>query len=113
MWVTAILLGTLIVQGERGLIRGGDDGSGCCPILTVKVGSYNGDLDGEYKLVDKLASTPGEVCINDCIYTKEGSPSSDEFCFMYGVLSTDYVAGEDVNCMVQIRLFKFYNLFVI
>ena len=99
MLITAILLGLFIVQGGQGPVAG-NDGSECCPNITVKVGSYNTNLDGEYKLIYKNISTPGEECINDCIYTKEGSPSADEFCFMYKLLSTDDVAGEDVNCVV-------------
>ena len=112
MLITAILLGLFIIQGGQGPIAG-DDGSECCPNITVKVGSNNANLDGEYKLIDKNISTPGEECINDCIYTKEGSPSTDEYCIMYRVPSKDYAAVTDVNCMVQIRLLKSYNLFVI
>ena len=100
MGIRVILLVAVLLRWERGLIRGqgavgGEGGSDCCPFITVNVvGSY-ANLNGDYTLTQHKESKPEEVCINGCIYTKEGSPSTKEYCF-----KADSLAGADVKCPV-------------
>ena len=81
------------VEGQGPI--GGDGGSACCPLITVSVGGANANFDGEYKLKEEKSSKPDTVCVNGCVYTKEGSPASDEYCFR-----TDD-SGAQLQCSVQ------------
>ena len=107
MGITVFLLLALILRGEKGLITGqgpvgGDDLNDCCPFITVDVGGDNTHLDGDYNLKEKKVDNPEpEVCINGCIYTKDGSSSTAEYCF-----KTDNAAGADVKCSVGIFSIK-------
>ena len=109
MGVRVILLVAFILRGERGLISGqgpigGERGNDCCPFITVNVGGSNADLKGEYTFRDQERSKREEICINGCIYTKDGSPSTDEYCFR-----SDSLAGADVKCPVGFGYFIFFN----
>ena len=82
MGFRVILLVAFILRGERGLISGqgpigGEGGNDCCPFITVNVGGSNANLNGEYTLIDKEGTKPDIGCINGCIFTKEGSPSTN------------------------------------
>ena len=97
-----LLVSVLILRGERDHIRGEatiseEGGNYCCPFITVKVGGSNANLNGEYKLKVNTGSKPEDICIDGCIYTKEGSPFIKEYCFI-----ADSVAGADVKCLVNI-----------
>ena len=100
MGIRVILLVVVLLRGERGLIQGqgavgGEGDDDCCPFITVNVGGSYANLNGDYKLIHNKESKPEEVCINGCIYTKEGSPSTKEYCF-----KADSLAGADVKCPV-------------
>ena len=89
----------LVLIQEHGLAQhviGGDGGNDCCLFVTVNVGGVNADLDGEYNLKTKEDLKPEEPCLNGCIYTKAGSPSTEEYCF-----KKDNEAGADVQCPVR------------
>ena len=100
MDITSILLVALIMGGERILIRGqdptlGEGGSACCLSISVSVvGSY-ADLNGDYQLKRDAVSKPEEVCVNGCVYTKDGSPSIEEYCF-----KSESAPGGEVQCKV-------------
>ena len=90
----------LILPGERGLIGGqgaigGEGGNDCCPFVRVNVGAPVENLDGLYTLKNKQGSKPEEDCINGCVYTKDGGPSINEYCF-----KLDDVPGADIKCPV-------------
>ena len=100
MGVRVILLVAFILRGERGLISGqgpiggvGDDE--CCRFITVNVEAPNAELNGEYTYTNKEDDPRDDVCINGCIYNKDGSPSTDEYCFR-----SDNAAGADIKCQV-------------
>ena len=100
-FATISCVALLILLGERGFIRGqgpigGEDGSDCCPLISVNVGGPHASLAGQYNLKDKQGSKP-EDCINGCIYMKHGSPSTDKYCF-----KTEQEVGADVQCLVGI-----------
>ena len=101
MGITGILLVALILGGERILFRGqdtytGEGGNDCClSIAVILEGSY-AHLAGDYQLKEDTGSKPEEVCVNGCIYTKVGSPSTDEYCF-----KSENDAGGDVQCKVR------------
>ena len=101
MGITGILFVTLIFAGERILFRAqesyiGERGNDCCLSIAVSFeGSYS-NLTGDYQLKEDAGSKPEEVCINGCIYTKDGSPSTDEYCF-----KSENVVGLDVECKVR------------
>ena len=97
-----LLFSFLILRGERDLIRGqgttSEEGVDyCCPFITVNVGGSNANLSGEYRLKVNTGSKPEEICIDGCIYTKEGSSFMKEFCFV-----ADSGARADVKCLVDI-----------
>ena len=102
MGITGILLVFLIFAGERILFRAqesyiGERGYDCCLSIAVSFeGSYS-NLTGDYQLKEDAGSKPEEVCINCCIYTIDGSPSTDEYCF-----KSENDAGGDVQCKVRI-----------
>ena len=101
MGITGILLVSLIMGGKRILFRGqyttiGESGSDCCPSIAVSVGGSYANLAGDYQLKEDTGSKPEEVCVNGCIYTKVGSPSTDEYCFKF-----ENDAGGDVQCKVR------------
>ena len=99
MGITGILLVALILGGERILFRGQDTTIGdndCCLSISFSVGGSYADLAGEYQLKEDAGSKPEEVCVNGCIYTKVGSPSTDEYCF-----KSENDAGGDVQCKVR------------
>ena len=79
--VLALLLfiGTLCRIGGQGLV-GGDGAESCCKFITVNVD--NDDLNGNYVYKEKKDEKPETVCINGCVYTKEGEIAGDEFCFV-------------------------------
>ena len=81
------------VEGQGPI--GGDGGTACCPLITVSVGGLNANYDGEYSLKEEKISRPDAVCVNGCVYTKAGSPASDEYCFR-----TDD-SGAQLKCSVQ------------
>ena len=88
-----LVLVILSLATAQGLV-GGEDDSDCCSFLSVRVGGDNVILNGDYKLKADRGSKPEAVCINGCIYTREGSV--DEFCF-----KADSEAEADVQCMVR------------
>ena len=83
----------------HGLI-GGEGGNDCCPFLSVDVEGSNANLKGDYRLKKKSESKPEDVCINGCVYTKDGSHSTNEYCFR-----ADNAGGADLKCPVRIVLF--------
>ena len=93
------LLPYKLTDGERTLVRRqgpiGEVGNDCCLSMAVSVGGSYANLTGEYQLTKIVGYKPHEVCINGCIYKKDGSPSTDEFCF-----KSESVAGADVKCQV-------------
>ena len=94
----AILVSVLLrcsVEGQGPL--GGAGGSACCPLITVSVG---GPYDGEYKLKEEKSSKPENVCVNGCVYTKEGSPATEKYCFR----ADD--SGTQLHSSVQISIAK-------
>ena len=99
MAMRPLLLVALVLTGHhQGIIEGqttlgGDDGEDCCPSLMVNVKGSDLSLNGDYKLKTNRGSKPEEICINGCIYTKEGSSSSVEYCF-----KLDRGASADVQC---------------
>ena len=100
MGIRLILLVALILNRELQSVKGAaphwfEGRNDCCPFITVDVGGDNANLTGEYNLKDDKGFKPEDVCINGCIYTKEGSPSTDEYCF-----KTDNTAVADVKCPV-------------
>merc|ERR1712106_542294 len=63
---------------------------GCC---LQKVVSGDPVLDGSYNLleersVETLTSEDQALCVDGCIYSKTGSPASDEYCFKPGSLES-------------------------
>ena len=97
MDITSILLVSLIIGGERILIRGQDAtiDNDCCLSIAVSVGGAYANLTGDYQYKRDAGSKPEEVCVNGCIYTKDGLSSTREFCF-----KGDSVAGVNVQCQV-------------
>eukprot|EP00091_Calanus_sinicus_P016784 TRINITY_DN36346_c0_g1_i1.p1 TRINITY_DN36346_c0_g1~~TRINITY_DN36346_c0_g1_i1.p1 ORF type:complete len:142 (-),score=24.02 TRINITY_DN36346_c0_g1_i1:75-476(-) len=86
MCIASIILVSLVMWGERILIRGDDSsfvdvGNDCCPVISVSVGGSYADLSGDYQLKENRSSKPEEVCLNGCVYAKDGLPSYGEFCF--------------------------------
>ena len=109
MDITSILLVSLIIGGERILIRGenptlGESGNDCCLSIAVSVGGLYDNFTGDYQFKRKEGSKPEEVCINGCVYTKVGEPLTKEFCF-----KADSSAGADVKCPVGMGLFLIFN----
>ena len=100
MDITSILLVSLIMGGERILIRGQDSfvdgGNACCLSISVSVGGSYANLTGDYQYKEDKGFKPEEVCVNGCVYTKVGSPSTVEYCFKIG---ND--EGGDVQCKVR------------
>jgi hypothetical protein len=96
---TGALLPYKLTDGEDTLVRRqgpiGEDGNDCCLSIAVSVGGSYANLTGEYQLKLFIGSKPHEVCINGCIYIKDGSPSTDEYCFKY-----ESVTGADLKCQV-------------
>ena len=99
MDITSILLVSLIMGGERILIRGdatfGESGDDCCLSISVSVGGSFANLTGDYQYKRDAGSKPEEVCVNGCVYTKDGLSSTREFCF-----KDETVAGANVQCQV-------------
>ena len=73
---------------------GGEDGSNCCPLISVQGDIQDANLVGQYSLKYKQGFKPEDVCINGCIYIKRGSSSSAEYCFRLGGQ-----VGADVQCL--------------
>ena len=101
MAMRPLLLVALVLTGHhQGIIKGqtavgGDGGDDCCPSLTVNVKGSDISLNGDYKLKTNQGTKPEKICINGCIYTKEGSSSGVEYCF-----KLDSGASADVQCQV-------------
>ena len=100
MDITSILLVSVIMGGERILIRGqdatfGESGNDCCLFIEVSVGGSYANLTGDYQYKRKEGDKLEEVCVNGCVYTKDGLPSTVEFCF-----KGESVAGANVKCQV-------------
>ena len=99
MGITSILLVSLIMGGERILIRGdptfGESGNDCCLFIEVSVGGSYANLTGDYQYKRDAGSKQEEVCVNGCVYTKDGLPSTREFCF-----KDESLAGANVQCQV-------------
>ena len=89
----AVVLLSWWVEGQGPI--GGEGGTDCCPLITVSVGGQNASLDGEYRLKEKKSSKPDDVCVNGCVFTKEGFPDTDEYCFRADS------SGADLQCSVQ------------
>merc|ERR1711892_136535 len=75
-----IVIGLLVPSNEEG----------CC---LQKVVSGDPVLDGSYSLleersVETLTSEDQALCVDGCIYSKTGSPSSAEYCFKPGSLQS-------------------------
>ena len=104
MGITSILLVSLIIGGERILIRGQDAtiDNDCCLSIAVSVGGAYANLTGDYQYKRDAGSKPEEVCVNGCIYTKAGSPSTEEYCFKY-----ENDAGGNVQCKVRKMLLDY------
>ena len=101
MGIIGILLVSLIIGGERILFRGqdtttGEGGNDCCVSIAVSLEGSYANLAGDYQLKEDAGPKPEEVCINGCIYTKYGSPSTDEYCF-----KSENDSGGDVQCKVR------------
>ena len=110
MGITSILLVSLIIGGERILIRGdptlGESGNDCCLSIAVSVGGSYANFTGDYQYKRKEGDKPEEVCVNGCVYTKDGLPSTVEFCF-----KGKSVAGANVQCQVRKDLICVQDLF--
>ena len=39
-------------------------------------------LGGRYSLLDRRQDRPDSVCADGCVYTKEGGPSTDQYCMV-------------------------------
>ena len=106
MGIRVALLVAFILKGDLQSVKGqgaigGEGDNDCCPFITVNVGGDNANLNGEYNLKDKKGSKPEDVCINGCVYTQEGSPATDEYCFG----EDNMAAGAIVSCPVGILIF--------
>ena len=97
MGIIGILLVSLIISGERILIRGQDAtiGNNCCLSIAVSVGGSYANLTGDYQYKRDAGSKREEVCVNGCVYTKDGSPSVEEYCF-----KSESAPGGEVQCQV-------------
>ena len=89
-----------IVKGQGPI--GGEGGNDCCLFITVNVGGDNTNLNGEYNLKENKGSKPEDVCVNSCVYTKEGSPATTEYCFKEDNIDS---ADAIVSCPVGISIF--------
>merc|ERR1719447_2721975 len=64
-------------------VRFTPEGHSCCQFVVVEdaAGEYVG-LNGNYILkVDTAADLPDPICLDGCVYTKEGAPTEEEYCF--------------------------------
>merc|ERR1719447_1418777 len=64
-------------------VRVTPEGHSCCQFVVVEdaAGEYV-DLNGNYILkVDTAADLPDPICLDGCVYTKEGAPTEEEYCF--------------------------------
>ena len=77
----ASFLVSVILAGHRSSVQlQGESDNDCCPVITVRnLEVSKANLEGEYKLKVKKDPKPEDVCVDGCIYTKDGSP--DEYCF--------------------------------
>ena len=78
---------------------GGDGDSTCCSLISVNARGPNEALSGDYKLKTSQDYRPEPVCVNGCIYTREGSPATQEYCF-----KTTNEAPANVQCQVCFAL---------
>ena len=76
-----ILLIFLLSSTESQGPVGGDGNTECCPSIYVNVSGENSHLAGTYTFKEKEDSKREEACVNGCIYKKDNSPSTDEYCF--------------------------------
>merc|ERR1711936_13901 len=63
-------------------VRFTPEGHSCCQFVVVEdaVGEYIG-LNGDYTLKMDTGDLPDPVCLDGCIYTKQGGAPEDEYCF--------------------------------
>merc|ERR550519_2853527 len=63
-------------------VRFTPEGHSCCQFVVVEdaVGEYIG-LNGDYTLKMDSLDLPDPICLDGCIYTKQGGPPEDEYCF--------------------------------
>merc|ERR1712180_376403 len=64
-------------------VRFTPEGHSCCQFVVVEdaAGEYIG-LNGNYILkVDTAGDLPDPICLDGCVYTKQGAPTEEEYCF--------------------------------
>merc|ERR550519_2097626 len=63
-------------------VRFTPEGHSCCQFVAVEdaVGEYIG-LNGDYTLKMDSLDLPDPICLDGCIYTKQGGAPEDEYCF--------------------------------
>merc|ERR1711962_1484558 len=64
-------------------VRFTPEGHSCCQFVVVEdaAGEYVG-LNGNYILkVDTAGDLPDPICLDGCVYTKQGAPTEEEYCF--------------------------------
>merc|ERR1719394_164354 len=64
-------------------VRFTPEGHSCCQFVVVEdaAGEYV-DLNGNYILkVDTAGDLPHPICLDGCVYTKQGAPTEEEYCF--------------------------------
>merc|ERR1719391_1965532 len=63
-------------------VRFTPEGHSCCQFVVVEdaAGEYI-DLNGDYTLKMDSSDLPDPICLDGCIYTKQGGPPEDEYCF--------------------------------
>merc|ERR1711962_1723338 len=64
-------------------VRFTPEGHSCCQFVVVEdaAGEYVG-LNGNYILkVDTAGDLPDPICLDGCVYSKQGAPTEEEYCF--------------------------------
>merc|ERR1712212_116262 len=63
-------------------VRFTPEGHSCCQFVVVEdaAGGYI-SLNGDYTLKTDNLDLPDPICLDGCIYTKQGGPPEDEYCF--------------------------------
>merc|ERR1711962_775735 len=64
-------------------VRFTPEGHSCCQFVVVEdaAGEYIG-LNGNYILkVDTAGDLPDPICLDGCVYTRQGAPTEEEYCF--------------------------------
>ena len=97
-FILCLILGYMSHTTGQGDL-GGEDGSFCCPLISVDAQTEAGleHMSGEYSLKEDKVEKPEDVCVNGCIYTKDGSPATEHYCFRQ-----QDIPGVNLECRVGI-----------